>query len=131
MMDIINCSWSIEISFLRRCRLIHEAIDFGESIGVLEVDGPHGAVFNGFGPVRFAEKTSRNTIPADLLREKNTISIEKRRIIKEANMTIMDRAVWTCSVKVVACTKQMQQHLYVESRFNAIASVVSNHHERK
>ena len=30
-----------------------------------------------FGPVRFAEKTSRNTVPADLLREKNTVSAEK------------------------------------------------------
>ena len=42
-----------------------------------------------FGPVRFAEKTSRNTVPADLLWEKNTVPAEKtswkRRIIREAN----------------------------------------------
>ena len=30
-----------------------------------------------YGPVRFAEKTSRNIVPADLLREKNTVSAEK------------------------------------------------------
>ena len=29
------------------------------------------------GPVRFAEKTSRNTVPADLLGEKNTVPAEK------------------------------------------------------
>jgi len=30
------------------------------------------------GPVRFAEKTSRNTVPADLSGEKNTVSTEKK-----------------------------------------------------
>ena len=29
------------------------------------------------GPVRFAEKTSRNTVPADLLWEKNIVPAEK------------------------------------------------------
>ena len=30
------------------------------------------------GPVRFAEKISRNTVPTDLLWEKNTVSAEKQ-----------------------------------------------------
>ena len=30
------------------------------------------------GPVRFAEKTSRNTVPVDLLWEKYTVSTEKQ-----------------------------------------------------
>ena len=30
--------------------------------------------FEAIGPVRFAEKTSRNTVPVNLLREKNTVS---------------------------------------------------------
>ena len=42
-----------------------------------------------YGPVRFAEKTSRNTVPVDLLWEKNTVPAEKTswkvRIIREAN----------------------------------------------
>ena len=46
-----------------------------------------------FGPVHFAEKTSRNTVLADLLWEKNTVPTEKtswkRRIIREANSLIM------------------------------------------
>ena len=33
---------------------------------------------NQIGPVRFAEKTSQNTVPADLLWEKNNVSAEKR-----------------------------------------------------
>ena len=41
------------------------------------------------GPVRFAEKISRNIVPADLLWEKNTVPAKKtnwkRRIIREAN----------------------------------------------
>ena len=41
------------------------------------------------GPVCFAEKTSRNTVPADLLWEKNIISVKKTswkvHIIREAN----------------------------------------------
>jgi len=32
---------------------------------------------NNIGPVRFAEKTSRNIVPADLLWEKNTVPAEK------------------------------------------------------
>ena len=42
------------------------------------------------GPVRFAEKISRNIVLADLLWEKNTVSAEKiswkRQIIREANI---------------------------------------------
>jgi len=30
------------------------------------------------GPVRFAEKTNRNTVPADLLGEENTVSTKKQ-----------------------------------------------------
>ena len=30
------------------------------------------------GPVRFAEKNNPNTVPTDLLREKNTVSVEKQ-----------------------------------------------------
>ena len=45
------------------------------------------------GLVCFAEKTSRNTVPADLLREKNTVSSKKTsskvRIIREANSAII------------------------------------------
>ena len=45
------------------------------------------------GPVRFVEKTSRNTVPVDLLWKKNTVPARKtswkRRIIREAN-----RAKW-------------------------------------
>ena len=41
------------------------------------------------GPVRFVEKTSQNTVPVDLLWEKNTVSAEKIswkvRITTEAN----------------------------------------------
>ena len=33
---------------------------------------------NHIGPVRFAEKTNRNTVPADLLWEKNTVLTEKQ-----------------------------------------------------
>ena len=44
-----------------------------------------------YGSVRFAEKTSRNIVPADSLGEKNTAPVEKIngkvRIIRQANMT--------------------------------------------
>jgi len=44
------------------------------------------------GPDRFAEKTNRSTVPADLLWEKNTVPAEKtnykRRIIREANRAL-------------------------------------------
>ena len=45
-----------------------------------------------YGPIRFAQKISRNTVPVDLLWEENTVLTEKtiwkRRIIREANMAI-------------------------------------------
>jgi len=47
------------------------------------------------GPVRFAEKTSRNTVPANLVWEKNTVPTEKtswkERIITQANRTLVAR----------------------------------------
>ena len=55
------------------------------------------------GPVRFAEKTSWNTAPADLLWEKNNILIEKIsrkvRIIIQANMAIesVEALIWRSS----------------------------------
>jgi len=48
---------------------------------------------NGLGLVRFAKKISQNTIPADLLWEKNIVPAEKtswkRRIIGEAIMFVV------------------------------------------
>ena len=35
-----------------------------------------------FGPVHFAEKTSRNTVPDDLLWEKNTVPAKKKQAEK-------------------------------------------------
>ena len=39
---------------------------------------PHFCCFGYMGPVRFAEKTRQNTVPANLLGEKNTVPAEKR-----------------------------------------------------
>ena len=51
----------------------------------LSVLGHHGRI----GPVRFAEKTSRNTVPTNLLWEKNIVPAEKtswkKWIIRETN----------------------------------------------
>ena len=37
------------------------------------------------GPVRFAEKTNRNTVPADLLGEKNTVPAQKKNKVKNTD----------------------------------------------
>ena len=79
-MDIITVSWINGVDFLS-----------------VDMHGMFFFSFNGdckfvlFGPVRIVEKTSRNTVLADLLREKNTVPTKKTsrkvRIIREANMT--------------------------------------------
>ena len=52
------------------CNLVHQ-IEFGANSIFISP-----ATCNG--PVRFAEKTSRNTVPTDLLWEKNTVPAEKQ-----------------------------------------------------
>ena len=77
-----------------------------------------------YGHVRFVEKTSRNTVPVDLLWEKNTVSAEKtswkRRIIREANRPMF--LSWPLCIKV-HCTWAVDAFLFVFTPVNIVMHI--------
>ena len=74
---------------------MHQAIENIEAFSLFQSFNLRSIFFYcNIGLVHFAEKTSLNTIPADLLWEKNTILTKKIRIIRETNRTIIEAVMF-------------------------------------